>query len=56
MLHVLIADQQKMEARAMSFQLVRTMTQWQSVYPDIALHISDYCVYCTEDQNLTQTI
>jgi len=25
-------------------------------YPDIAFHISDYCVYCIEDQNLTQTI
>ena len=28
----------------------------QSVYPDIALHISNYCVYCTEDKNLTHTI
>jgi len=36
--------------------LVRTMTQGQSVYPDIALQISNYCVYCIEDQNLTHTI
>jgi len=35
---------------------VRTTTQGQSVYPDIALHISNYCVYCIEDQNLTHTI
>ena len=35
---------------------VRTMTQGQSVYPDVALHISSYCVYCIEDQNLTHTI
>ena len=28
----------------------------QTVYPDIALHISNYCVYCIEDQNLTHTI
>jgi hypothetical protein len=28
-------------------------SQGQSVYPDIALHISNYCVYCIEDQNLT---
>ena len=33
-----------------------TTTQGQSVYPDIALHISNYCVYCIEDQNLTHTI
>ena len=30
------------EARAMSFPLVRTTTQGQSVYPDIALYISNY--------------
>ena len=35
---------------------VRTMTQGQSVYPDIALRISNYCVYCIEDQNLTHNI
>ena len=35
---------------------VCTMTQWQSVYPDIALHISNYCVYCIEDQNLSDNI
>ena len=28
------------------------LTQGQSVYPDIALHISNNCVYCIEDQNL----
>jgi hypothetical protein len=28
----------------------------QCVYPDSALHISNYCVYCIEDQNLTDTI
>ena len=44
------------EARAISFPLVRTTTQGQSVYPDIALYISNYCVYCIEDQNLTHTI
>jgi hypothetical protein len=31
-------------------------TQGQSVYPDIALHINNYCVYCIEDQNLTYNI
>jgi hypothetical protein len=36
--------------------LVRTMNQGQSVYPDINHHISNYCVYCIEDQNLTHTI
>ena len=30
-------------AQAISFQLVRTTTQAQSVYPDIALYISNYC-------------
>jgi hypothetical protein len=35
---------------------VRTTTQGQSVYPDSALYISNYCVYCIEDQNLTHTI
>jgi hypothetical protein len=44
------------EVSAISFPLVRTTTQGQSVYPDIALHISNYCVYCIEDQNLTHTI
>jgi hypothetical protein len=44
------------EARVISFPLVRTTTQGQSVYPDIALHISNYCVYCIEDQNLTHII
>ena len=39
-----------------SFPLVRTTTEGQSVYPDIALYISNYCVYCIEDQNLTHTI
>ena len=34
----------------------RTRTQGQYVYPDIALHISNYCVYCIEDQNLTHNI
>jgi hypothetical protein len=33
-----------------SFPLVRTTTQGQSVYLDIALYISNYCVYCIEDQ------
>jgi hypothetical protein len=28
----------------------------QCVYSDSALHISNYCVYCIEDQNLTHTI
>jgi len=35
---------------------VRITTQGQSVYHDIALHISNYCFYCIEDQNLTRTI
>jgi hypothetical protein len=43
-------------ARAISFPLVRTTTQGQSVYPNIALYICDYCVYCIEDQNMTHTI
>ena len=34
----------------------RGTDQGQSVYPDSALHISNYCVYCIEDQNLTHTI
>jgi len=29
---------------------VRTTTKGQSVYPDIAIHISNYCVYCIEYQ------
>jgi hypothetical protein len=29
-------------------------SQGQSVYPDIALINSNYCVYCMEDQHLTQ--
>jgi len=44
------------EARAILFALVRTTTHGQSVYPDIALYISNYCVYCIEDQNLTHTV
>jgi hypothetical protein len=44
------------EPRAISFPLVRSTTQGLSVYPDIALPISKYCVYCIEDQNLTHTI
>ena len=39
------------QAKAISFPLARTTTQGQSVYPDIALHISNYCVYCIEDQD-----
>ena len=35
---------------------VRTRTQGQSVYTDIALTASNYCVYCIEDQNLTHNI
>jgi hypothetical protein len=35
---------------------VCTTTQGQSLYPHIALHISNYCIYCIEDQNLTHTI
>ena len=31
-------------ARAISFPLVRTTTLGQSVYPDIALHISNYFI------------
>jgi formylmethanofuran dehydrogenase subunit D len=31
-------------ARAISFSLVRITTLGQSVYPDIALHISDYYI------------
>ena len=30
--------------------------QGNSVYPDVALYISIYCVYCIEDQNLTHTL
>ena len=30
--------------------------QRHSVYPDIALHISNYCVYYIEDQNLIYNI
>ena len=46
------------ETRAVSFPLVRTSTQGQSVYPDIciALYISNYCVYCIGDHNLTHAI
>ena len=33
-----------------------TSTQGQSVYPDIVLHISNYCAYCIEDQNLTHNV
>jgi hypothetical protein len=29
--------------------MVRTTTRGQSVYPDIALYISNYCVYWIED-------
>jgi len=36
--------------------MVCTMTQGQYVYPDITLHISNYCIYCIEDQNLTHII
>ena len=28
----------------------------QSVYPDISFHISNCCVYCIDDQNLTHNI
>jgi hypothetical protein len=35
---------------------VSAMTQGQSVSPDIALHISIYCVYCIEDEYLTHNI
>ena len=37
-------------------EMLRTTTQGQSVYPDIALYISNYRVYCIEVQNLTHTI
>jgi hypothetical protein len=37
-------------------EMFRTTTQGQSVYPDIALYISNYCVYCIEVQNVTHTI
>ena len=32
-------------ARAISFSIVRATTLWQSVYPDIALHISKQLLY-----------
>jgi hypothetical protein len=33
--------------------MVRTTTRGQSVYPDITLYISNYCVYWIEDtQNI----
>jgi hypothetical protein len=35
---------------------VRTATQGQSIYSDIAIHISNYCVYCIEDLSLTHHI
>jgi hypothetical protein len=35
---------------------VSAMTQGQFVSPDIALHISIYCVYCIEDEYLTHNI
>jgi hypothetical protein len=31
-------------AREISFSIVRTTTLWQSVYPDITLHISNYYI------------
>jgi hypothetical protein len=31
-------------ARAISFSIVRATTLWQSVYPDIALQISNYYI------------
>ena len=31
-------------ARSISFSIVRATTVWQSVYPDIALHISNYYI------------
>ena len=34
----------------------RTMTQGQSIYPDITLYISNYCVYCIEDHNINAHI
>ena len=35
---------------------VRTSTQGQFVCSDIAIHISNYCVYCIEDLSLTHRI
>jgi hypothetical protein len=32
-------------ARAISFSIVHATTLWQSVYPDIALHISNYYIH-----------
>ena len=35
------------------YLMVRTTTRWQSVYSDIALYFSNYCVYWIEDtQNI----
>ena len=39
-----------------SFMVLISRTQAQSVYLYTALHISKYCAYCIEDQNLTDTI
>jgi len=36
--------------------MVSVLTLGQSVYPDISLHFSNYCVYCIEDQNLTHNL
>jgi hypothetical protein len=45
----MILSEAEAEAGAISFSLVRTTTQGQSVYPDIAFHIGSDCVYCIED-------
>ena len=39
---------------AISFPLVRTTTLGQSVYPDIALHISNYYICSLSDSMLVQ--
>lgn len=43
-------------AKAISFPPIRSMNKGQSVYPDLDLHISKYCIYCDEVQNQTKTI
>ena len=49
-------DYPRVVVRTSGNDIAQAGAKEQSIYPDIALHISNYGIYCIEDQNLTHTI
>ena len=47
-MYIIVSD---MEGNIRIYRLPKDRGTDQSVYPDIALHISNYCVYCIEDHD-----